>query len=139
MVFHGFPTVFPGAQLRPARLPRCSWDRHGNRSAGSPVAAGFPWGFHHKNHGKTMGKHRKTMGKPWENHGKTMENHGKTMGKPWENHRKTMGKHRKTMGKPWENHGKTMENHGKPWENHGKMWIEPAKIGETLGFSLDFT
>ena len=57
---HGFPMVFPWFS-HGKRAPSSaqlgspvSWDRHGNRSAGSPVAAGFPWGFHRK---KTWGFH----------------------------------------------------------------------------------
>ena len=51
---HGFPTVNE-RPAPPSSTPRWSWDRHGNRSAGSPVAAGFPWDFTMR-HGETLGK-----------------------------------------------------------------------------------
>jgi len=68
---HGFRTVNE-RPAPPSSTTRWSWDRHGNRSAGSPVAAGFPWGFHYG----TWGNIRKTVGKPWENADLTSKNWG---------------------------------------------------------------
>ena len=71
---------------------------------------------------KTIGKHKKTIRKPYKIHRKPI---GGTLGFPYENYKKiiakpmkTIGKHKKTIRKPYKIHRKSIGGTlGSPYEN----------------------